>query len=826
MKIQVKKILFSLLIAAVLSLTVSPLTMLAVAQTMVPTSEIEVGISKAINYLQTQQNDDGGIRWFDDTSSVSATIRVVLALTASGYPQDKLISQQNLTLIDFITAHGYEWIYQSDAEEPTLNVARAGQLLMAVAAADQNPHAFGPEAINLPHLLKNQFDTNTGMFGNASPNNVTDQVWAMLGLAAAYAGVPQEAAAWLASVQLEDGSWDDGFGSYLDTTPLALMALLASGHTNEGNTEIQLALSFIRENQNPSGGWQTDWDTTTNANTTGMLLQSIYAAGQNPDEQGWTTEGGSPLSALLGLQQEDGAIGGDFINAFGTADAILGLSGHPFYDLSRLRQVGRAFEYIFALQAGDGGWGNVGQTLDVIITTHAAGWDPITISRNGQSPLTYLADQLGPYLENGPDAIGKTILSLAAAGQDPAHFQGIDLVSALMITYNPDNNAFGIPENTWHQALAILGLAAAQAEIPQGAIQTLLDLQDDDGGWEYSTGFGASPDSTALALQALFAAGVQADQDPIQAGLSYIRSQQLESGGWGDSNTTAFVLMALNALGVQPEDWHTESGKNPIQELLTYQTASGAFMFSEDYPDDNLMATAAAVLALTGGHYRIQPVEQDMLNAAGLVIHTDQTETTTACVRFEGDSISGLVLIDESGIAYQMQDGFMNSILGISNPQGGTLYWSYWQWDGREWVFNNTGAGDSRVLPGDIEAWFLTNWEMFPSPPPAYVPHLSSICGDNQLKNYASQPFLNYYDLFQPPLGLSQIEISQGEQVTTEDIVESVEPTPVETQPEVESVQVVTTPEAEDLPLTPIIIIAVVALIVLAVIIWLTVRKK
>lgn len=826
MKFQVNKILFSLLIAAVLSLTVSPLTMLTAAQTISLTTEIEDGISQAIDYLQTQQNDDGGIRWFDDTSSVSATIRVVLALAASGYPQDKIISQQNLTPIDYLAAHGYEWIYQSDTEQPTLNVARAGQLLMAVAAANQNPHAFGPEAINLPHLLKVHFDPNTGIFGNASPNNVTDQVWAMLGLASAYAAVPQEAAAWLASVQLEDGSWDDGFGSYLDTTPLALMALLASGEKNEDDPAIQLALSFIREKQNPSGGWQTDWDTTTNANTTGMLLQSIYAAGQNPADPQWTSDEGSPLSALLALQQEDGAMGGDFINAFGTADAILGLSGQPIYDLGRLRRVGRAFEYIFSLQAEDGGWGSVGQTLDVIIAAHAVGWDPTTIQRDGQSPLTYLANQFGPYLENGPDAIGKTMLSLAAAGQDPAEFNGVDLVSTLMKTYNPDTEAFGIPENTWHQSLAILGLVAADAEIPQGAIQTLLDLQGGDGGWEYSTGFGFWPDNTAVALQALLAAGISPEQDPIQNGLFYIQSQQHESGGWGDSSTTAYVLMALNALGIQPEDWHTESGKNPIQDLLNYQNASGAFMFSEDYPDDNLMATAAAVLALTGGHYRIQPAERDALNAAGLVIHTDQAEITTACVHFEGDSLSGLALIDASGIPYQMQDGFMNSISGLSNPQGGTMYWSYWHWDGREWAFNNTGAGDSRVQPGSIEAWYFTSWEQFPSPPPEHVPHLKSICGGNWLKNYSVQPFLNHYDLYQPPLELSQIEISQAEEMTSEEVVEAIEPTPVETQPEVESGPVVAQPEVEDLPLTPIIIIAVVGVIVLVLIMWLIVRKK
>jgi hypothetical protein len=177
----------------------------------------------------------------------------------------------------------------------------------------------------------------------------------------------------------------------------------------------------------------------------------------------------------------------------------------------------------------------------------------------------------------------------------------------------------------------------------------------------------------------------------------------------------------------------------------------------------------------------------------------------TACVRFDEKSISGLTLLDDSGIPYQAQDGFMNSILNLSNPQDSTLYWSYWHWNGREWVFNNTGAAESEVLPGSIEAWYFTSWERFPSLPPEYTPHSSVICGENIAKNYTVQPYLHYYDLHQPVQGANQAKPYIPEDQT----------------PAIESLT-----QAETRPTTLIILIGILGVIVFALIIWLPIRKK
>jgi len=803
-----KSIPFQLLVT--ISLLINLILGMIQAQAATPASEVQTAITHGIAYLQTSLNVDGGVRWMDDTSSVPTTIRTVLALAAAGFPQDKLISSNGTTPIDYLVEESADWVFQRETELPVLNIARAGQLLTAVAAANQDPYAFGTEALNLVHLINTYYDPNTGVYGEATPDNVTHQVWAMLGLASAYASVPQEAVNWLANAQLDDGSWDDGFGSYLDTTPLAVMALMASGFKSANDTEILLAIDFFQAHQNPEGGWQTVWDSSTNANTTGMILQGLYAANQNPEDTPWVNEDRSPLTALLALQKENGAIGGDFTNAYSTADAILGLSGQPLYDLGHVRKLGRAFEYLFAAQTADGGWGSVGQTLDVIIAAQSAGWDPYSLTRDGHPPLEYITNNLEMYLESGPDAIGKTILGAVAAGENPADFAGADLVSALMETYSTQTGAFGTPDNTWHQAFSILGSTAADTEVPEDAIHTLLNLQLESGGWEYSPGLGAWPDSTALALQALLAVGMASDEEALQNGIDYIQSQQLEDGGWGDASTSAYALMALNSMGIDPVSLQTESGKNPIINLFSFQNPSGAFRFSDDFSDDNVMATATGALAAIGGDFLILPAEKEGGNAAGLVIQTDQGEVTTACIPFAGETISGLDLLDASEISYELQDGFMNSIMNLSNPRGGTMYWSYWQWNGREWVFNNTGARDSRVLPGSIEAWYFTSWEIFPSPPPDFVPHISAICAQNVLKDYAAQPYLNYYDLNPMPE-------SQAQDLTP--LISD----PVE---EADSTEIKEFEDSANPPLSPIIIIGVVGLLVVIAIVWILFRKK
>ncbi len=754
--------------------------------------KLQTHIEKAFAYLKTQINQDGGIRWIEETSSVPATIRTVLALAANHYPQDYLQSPSGQLPIDYLAINGKDWVEQTESETPSFNVARAGQLLTAVGAANNNPRQFGQDPVDYVYEINSCYDSTTGIYGAAAEENVTDQVWAILGLAANHASIPTEAADWLARAQNEDGSWNDGFGGFLDITPLAVMALMASDHNSADLPEIQNAIGFLKNNQEDNGGWQTQWDSTTNANTTGMILQAISAVGENPLDETWLIEGADPLQALLALQKEDGMIGGEYGNAYSTAEALLGLSGQPLYALGYVKRASHAFDYIIENQGPDGGWGSIGQTIDVILALRAAGWDPDSITKNENSPLDYIADNLDSYLENGPDALGKLILGLVASGKNPRNFAGKNLIAMLLEAYDPNLNAFGDADNTWHQAMAILGLAAADEDIPEGAIDTLKSLQRENGGWEYTTGTGIWPDNTALAIQTLLASNGSKDDPSIQKGLAYITEMQLQDGGWGDSSTTAFVLMALNALGESSSEWKTENFLSPLPSLLSYQKPNGAIVYSWDYPDDNLMATTASLLALFDGSYLVYPPVTKPY-AALIIDPHQQGEIIKRCVALGENSVSGMTLLDSSGLTVDSEGGFINAIEGFKNPKNGTLYWSYWYWDGREWQFYETGAAQTEVVPGSIQAWFLTSWEEFPSKPPAYGINLSEICGMDVLKNHKAQTYLNYGDLFKTqdgnfirketedlplpsettPFGNLEIETSESKQGQTQNDIQA-----------------------------------------------------
>lgn len=824
MKSTVRSIAIALVL--IMGLLLSPIQSAVAlpAQSELSQTSSEQAVNDAFDYLATQQNPDGGLKWFEDTSSPAVTLRVVLAMAANYFAQDRLVSEEGLRPIDYLAAEGVNWINQEETDSPGLSIARAGQLLTAIAAANEDPQQFGDQGTNLIYLINENYDSTTGIYGASTTDSVTDQIWAILGLAANNFSVPQEAALWLAGAQDKEGRWNDGYGSYLDTTPLALLALAASGYADV-EASIDAGTAFMAANQAGDGGWLSEWDTTTNASITAAMLQAISALGDLPMGENWQLEAGNPYSAVMALQQESGVIGGDYANAYSTADALLGLSGQPLYELGNLVKANKAFDFLFAGQDSAGGWDSVGQSVDVILAVEAAGWNPATLQITSNSPLNYLEAGLGSYIESGPDAIGKAILGVVALGQDPSDFGGLNLPEILMEEYDETALAFGDPGNTWHQALALLGLSAAGSDLPEGAVSTLASLQQDDGGWEYSTGFGSWPDSAALAVQALLAAGYEASDPVIEDAIAYIQSTQTEDGGWGDSSTTAYVLMALNALGESAEDWQTANATNPLTSLMSYQKANGSFVYSWEYADDSVMSTASALLALFGGDYLVAPMRDNAY--AALIVDPGDGQAQSACVPLDSDSISGMELLDASGFEYDSQDGFINSILGVSNPEGETNYWSYWAWNGQEWVFQSTGAGASVVVPGTVEGWYFTSWEIYPSLPPNTLPVMSTICESGKLlKDYNIEPALSFNDLYhaEPAVVVGEPAV----EATEEAVVEATESAP-ETAATAESPTAEVQEPAKEsnaLPLTPIIILAALAVVIVVVVLMINRKNK
>lgn len=598
-------------------------------------------ISQAVTFLQSKQQPDGGIDAFEfGASNTSGTARALLALSAQGLDPALLTAASGQSALDYLAAQAIT--YTHDASGTTsahLFPANAGLLLNAVSAVNQDGHAFGGMDLIAQleatyHPASGAYSTTAVLGWTSGAASTLNQAWSILGLSAAGQSVPVTATTYLVSLQAPDGSWDGGSP---DSTGLAVLALLGSGHLQPTDAPIQAALDYFRNTQRPSHGWRPSWDSASlNADSTAWVLQALRAVGYAPTSLAWD----APASALLTLQQTDGRIGGTYANAYSTAEALFGLSGRPLYSLSARTQARRALAWMRTLQNADGSWSDFGSpspgaTTDVVLAFAATGYNPASLTAtNGTTPLDYLATQAYTYTTNDPASAGKLILAVSAAGRDPYNFGGQNLVHVLTAThYSATIGAFGVPTNTWHQSFALLGLAAAGESIPVSATQNLLALQQPDGGWKYNLSSAAwnttTPDSTALALQALRAAGLPVTHSAILSATAYLSATQDASGGWGNANSTAYALQSLYAVGADLSDWRTPEGHTPLDALLTYQKVDGPFVYQWDSPwsapTDNFFATRQAIPPLLGVSFPIGGAPLTVFTAPRALPDADRT---------------------------------------------------------------------------------------------------------------------------------------------------------------------------------------------------------
>lgn len=558
-------------------------------------------IPAALAYLHSQQQPDGGIDsfGFGMGSDPGGTARVALAFSLHGEnPAHITHTVSGASLMDYLQAHAYTYTHDADGD---LFPAQAGLILAAASAANANLTTFG--GMNLINELHAAYNPATGAYSTTAQqgwNNGAasdlNQGWSIFGLAAAGEHIPTTATQTLLNWQAADGTW--GYGDP-DTTALATLALIASGNVSPTHPAIQNAITYFQTTQTATNGWRPGWDSDPlNVSTTGWAVQALQAAGYLPVNPAW----GNPQTAILTQQQPNGSIGGTYVNAYSTAEALFGLSRQNLAFLGKRPRIQHALNFLATLQQPNGGWQDffspLGTTADVALAFSAAGYDPHQLRPNLAAPsaMDYLQTHANTAAD--PATLGKLTLAAAAAGADPYNFGSLNLPNLLTTThYNPAIGAFGVPTNTWHQAFALIGLKAANAPSPISATQTLLNLQQPDGGWKYDLGawsFTSDTDSTALALQALLAAGVPPTHTAILNGRAYLQTAQIAPNDWGNTNSTAFALQALYALGETPA----------LNALYAYQKPDGPFVYAWNafwtLPLDDVFATRQAIPALAG----------------------------------------------------------------------------------------------------------------------------------------------------------------------------------------------------------------------------------
>jgi hypothetical protein len=275
----------------------------------------------------------------------------------------------------------------------------------------------------------------------------------------------------------------------------------------------------------------------------------------------------------------------------------------------------KALEWLKTQQNADGGFGSgfapgsaVGPTADAVLAITSSGQDASTWTTGGGSPVDYLRAQVSAGNVKLPGEIAKTILALAATGQNPRAFGGRNLIADLNGSFDAATGAFS--SSTFDQALAILALSNAGEAVPDAAVSALLNAQTVEGGWAFTgetVAGAADSNTTALAAQALVAAG---RADDTGRALDYFRRAQNADAGWTyqapsafgtdtDANSTALGIQAILAAGGSLSNW-VVGGSDPLGALLSLQNEDGSFSFNRVFPGPNALATLQAIPALYG----------------------------------------------------------------------------------------------------------------------------------------------------------------------------------------------------------------------------------
>ncbi len=497
-------------------------------------------VTQAVNWLiMTHQNEDGGYSSFSGgaglaPSDVGGTLDAMLAISSAGYqPVDSLA---------YLQANSADVVAYAQTDGST-----AGKLVLALAAAGQNPRDFAGEdfvAILSGHLQENSLPP----FG---------QSLAILGLTAVNEPIPDTAITWLTSLQSSeevlDGSWDDGFGTVgnADATAMAIMALLAAGVPAD-DASVSRAEDFLTQTQLETGGWEYGPGFGQSINSTAMVVQALSALGLNfySTDGLYSPGGNSPLNALLLAQGESGAFQADFGDGpfddfFTTAQAIPAVAGKAFPLNGRYQSAQQAVSCLLTLQdPATGGWEQfAGAGVDAAGTSRAMQ----AIAAFGDDPdmgfpaLSSLAPDYLAFSRGG--GLGIVMQGVVAGGGDVRNFAGLDLVEQMTTVLSPTGEYDSTQFGPFSHAEAMLGLLAAGETVDETAVTFLINAQT-NGDW-------GGPDSNGIALNVLGQLGV-----PVFEAIDNLHTTQLPDGGWGfdvsNPSSSSEVVQGLKAVGQNP----------------------------------------------------------------------------------------------------------------------------------------------------------------------------------------------------------------------------------------------------------------------------------
>lgn len=695
-------------------------------------------LDAALAYLSTQQLDDGGIAGLSGVSDTGTTARAVLALAVNGISPSEFASQSGNSLVDYLTNNYAAYVYDDNGLAFPGN---AGLIIAALSTVDAVPSDV-VDALGNALQPDGSFATEAAAEFTSGAATDLSQGLAILGLSMFGWSVPEDAVNYLLNRQIEDGTWDSGFGPDLDTTAIVTLALLNTGSVDASHPAVVKVMDQFKSAQLENGLWKPGWDSDPfNVDTTGWVIQTLLAAGE--DLSSWQVTDLTLSETLLTQQLEDGSIGGTYVNAYSTVEALLGLASIPVTSLTQsdpmkdLDPIKTAVDYLSSQQLEDGGMAGLAGTSDAgttartILALTANGIDPIEIkSAAGNSLVDFLTNEYPIYVSDQsglifPGNVGLVLAALGAVDQAPQ-----DLMDILLLSLKPDGSFATEAAGDFtsgaatdlSQALAILGLANANVNIPSEAVAYLLERQAEDGSWD--SGFGPDLDTTAISVIALIGSGqVDPSDAAIQKAFENFRSNQLDNAGWKpvwdtdavNVDTTGWILQALITAGEDLSSWG-KSGVSPLSTLYAQQQPDGSIggLYVNAY------STSEALLGLAKKSIVTIPasVESPEIEEGGqvaLVIQLAEGNLIQECIEITESEFSGADVLSASSLSLEIAfDPSMGSMVcgieGVGCAKDDCFcdmpnYWSYWTLENETWAYAQTGADTLIVANGDVHGW-------------------------------------------------------------------------------------------------------------------------
>ncbi|PLX25698.1 hypothetical protein C0580_01825 [Candidatus Parcubacteria bacterium] len=257
-----------------------------------------------------------------------------------------------------------------------------------------------------------------------------------------------------------------------------------------------------------------------------------------------------------------------------------------------------------------------------------------------------------------------------------------------------------------------------------GTRDFILEHQNEDGGWSWSTTGESDSNDTAAAIMAILETGVDNNSTEINLALDYLQSTQNEDGGFGydiesnsDGASTAWVIAALNKVGSDPSGWQIGEN-NPVSFLQSLEQEDGSYLWLPADETGSAMVTAYSLVALSDKFYPVNYIEleQEQSNDTGVDLRIEGPDDTVCLAAgLEADNVLDLLALGATvcNYDYDTQDSaygvYVSSIDGIAGQ--GTDGWQYFV----NWQGGTQAAGEYQLSDGDIVLWAYGGWPFYAS---------------------------------------------------------------------------------------------------------------